>query len=35
MLTGEAEVGFTTVPGAKAQLAPVIFGLKLQLRDTL
>jgi hypothetical protein len=35
MFTGEAEVGFTIAPGVKAQLAPEILGLKLQLTVTL
>jgi hypothetical protein len=35
MFTGEVDVGFTTVPGVKAQLAPEMLGLKLQERVTL
>jgi len=33
--TGEAEVGSTVALGEKAQAAPEIAGLKLQLRVTL
>jgi hypothetical protein len=35
MFTGEMDVGFTTVPGVKAQAAPERLGLKLQESVTL
>ena len=35
MFTGEDDVGFTTAPGVKPQVAPVTIGLKLQLKVTL
>ena len=33
--TGEADVGLTVALGKKAQVAPEMAGLKLQLKDTL
>jgi hypothetical protein len=35
MFTGAEDVGLTTEPGVRAQVAPEMLGLKLQLTLTL